>query len=204
MRNDIVGARGMSLPRRSFGGFETFIAGLAPRLAVRGHTVIVYSRRTLYPHGRWYFRFAAWASTSICRTIVADSRAIADLYARQFRAGAIFVPYAFDPRDPRGPSRIRALGLEPKGYYLVVGRVIPENKACAIVFDVVFNREVVGDAGVTFSREAGTLKEVLEWLNRHPDEDTCRAEKGQHRLAEYNSWPQVVERYDAVLARLPV
>src|SRR2546425_7149932 len=48
MRIGILGARGMPLPGRSFGGFETFIGGLAPRLAARGHNVAVYCRRSLY------------------------------------------------------------------------------------------------------------------------------------------------------------
>ena len=49
MRIAIVGARGMPLPGKSFGGFETFIGGLAPRLAERGHDVTVYCRKSLYP-----------------------------------------------------------------------------------------------------------------------------------------------------------
>src|SRR5438270_770208 len=47
MRIGILGARGMPLPGRNFGGFETFIGGLAPRLAERGHEVAVYCRRSL-------------------------------------------------------------------------------------------------------------------------------------------------------------
>src|SRR5438105_193163 len=49
MRIAMVGARGIPLPGKSFGGFETFIGGLAPRLAQRGHDVTVYCRKGLYP-----------------------------------------------------------------------------------------------------------------------------------------------------------
>jgi len=44
----ILGIRGLPLGDISFGGFEAFIAGLAPRLAQRGHDVTVYCRRDLY------------------------------------------------------------------------------------------------------------------------------------------------------------
>lgn len=204
----IVGARGMNLPGRTFGGFETFISGLAPRLVERGHEVTVYCRSGLYPvrpqsidgvrlrwlpawegkvtgtpshtllamldsigkrfdsmlvvnpgmgfHciipraltrtrlamnvdglewqrgkwgrlGRWYFKKAAWASTKLCQVIVADSEAMQDVYRSEFGAPSVFVPYAFDPVDCSATDAIEKLGLRRKEYYLIVGRMIPEN-----------------------------------------------------------------------------
>ncbi len=214
MRIGIVGARGMPLPGRNFGGFETFIGGLAPRLAERGHDVTVYCRKALYTdhpsqyfgvrllwlgsiegkvlgtpshsllamvdavrrrfhsllvvnpanglhcliprvltrtrilmnvdgvewkRGKWgvvarsYFRLGAWAATKICHLIVADSQAIAEIYGREFHVCATFIPYAFDAYDVGDASRVRALGLDRHGYYLVVGRLIPENNIDFIV-----------------------------------------------------------------------
>src|SRR6266571_7878780 len=48
MKIAILGVRGLPLDDVSFGGFEAFIAGLAPRLVERGHDVTVYCRRDLY------------------------------------------------------------------------------------------------------------------------------------------------------------
>ena len=48
MKIGILGIRGLPLEDVSFGGFEAFISGLAPRLAERGHEVTVYCRRDLY------------------------------------------------------------------------------------------------------------------------------------------------------------
>jgi len=92
-----------------------------------------------WKRGKWgaiarrYYRLGAWASVKLCDRIVADSQAIADIYAREFNAPATFIPYAFDSREAGDPSRIRALGLEPNDYYLVVGRLIPENNIDHIV-----------------------------------------------------------------------
>ena len=364
MRIGIVGARGMSLPGRTFGGFETFITGLAPRLAARGHEVTVYARKYLYPKhpaeyqgvrlrwlpalegkvlgtpthtllamldaawrkfdamlvvnpgnglhclvprlltrtrlamnvdgvewergkwghvGRWYFRAAARASTKICHVIVGDSQAIADLYRREFGSSAVFIPYAFEPREPGDASRVRRLGLEPRGYYLLVGRLIPENNidfiveefasgasqrllvvvggtnyrsafhrrlasfasrgvrflghiddmellwdlyghayayvhghsvggtnpallqamataTCPVVFDVVFNREVVGDAGIPFTRQPGNLRAVVNSLDGDPTRVACLGQAARRRLVEHYSWERVVPAYELVLS----
>jgi glycosyltransferase involved in cell wall biosynthesis len=358
----------MSLPGRSFGGFETFISGLAPRLAARGHAVTVYSRSALFaehpaefegvhlrwlpslegkvigtpshvlvcmldavrkgfdamlvvnpgmglhcaiprllsstrlvmnvdgvewkrgkwgPLGRWYYRTAARASTKLCHAIVADSQAMADLYWREFGARAVFVPYAFDVRDAGPPDRVRALGLEAKGYYLVVGRLIPENNtdfivsefgaagsdrplvvvggsnyssefhrrlaatagkhvrflghvddmellwslfghsyayihghsvggtnpallqcmavgACPIAFDVEFNREVAGDAGIYFRREPGALAAAIRSVDGAPAEVARRGALARARLARHYTWTRVVDGYEAVLSGRPL
>ena len=46
MRIAIFGARGIP---HTYSGTETFFGELAPRLAARGHEVIVYCRRSLFP-----------------------------------------------------------------------------------------------------------------------------------------------------------
>ena len=198
----------MNLPGRSFGGFETFITGLAPRLVERGHEVTVYSRSQLYPQhpqsfsgvnlrwlpalegkatgtpshtllamldavprrfdsmlvvnpgmgfhcviprlvtrtrvamnvdgiewergkwgrlGRWYYKQAARVATKLCHVIVADSEAMQVIYRKLFGTESVFIPYAFDPVDCSSTANVERLGLTPKGYYLIVGRMIPEN-----------------------------------------------------------------------------
>lgn len=79
------------------------------------------------PFGKWYFKRAAWASTKLCHVIVSDSQGMQDLYRREFGVDSIFVPYAFDPVDIPDDRAIRSLGLTRHGYFLVVGRMIPEN-----------------------------------------------------------------------------
>lgn len=203
-----MGIRGMPLPNLSFGGFEAFIAGLAPRLVACGHEVTVYCRRDLYderPHstagvrlrfipsinqkvvgtplhmllcaldalwqqydailvlnsgngvqcvvlrlgtnarlllnmdgvewerrkwgvlGRWYFKFASRVGVKVVHVPIADSRAIAELYRRDFGVRPTFIPYGVDLYDSAEASAIEALGLVPGQYALIVGRLIPEN-----------------------------------------------------------------------------
>ena len=359
----IAGARGMNLPGRSFGGFETFITELAPRLAARGHEVTVYSRSALYddrpdtfkgvrlrwlpsiegkamgtpshtllamadavrqrfdamlvvnpgmgfhcviprmltrthlamnvdgvewargkwgPFARWYYKRAGWASTKLCHVIIADSEAMQDVYRREFGAESVFVPYAFDPVDWPSTTQIGKLGLTSKGYYLIVGRMIPENNVdfmceefasastsrplivvgganyespwhqklremagdrvrfighvdsmdllwelyahayaylhghsvggtnpallqalatatCPIVLDVPFNREVAGESGVPFARAAGALENVLEKVERTPDDLIQRGRIGRQRLLERYSWQRVLDGYERAL-----
>jgi glycosyltransferase involved in cell wall biosynthesis len=52
MKIAIVGIRGLP---SSYSGYEAFIAELAPRLVARGHDVLVYCRRSLFPE-----RLATW------------------------------------------------------------------------------------------------------------------------------------------------
>lgn len=353
----------MGLPGRSFGGFETFITGLAPRLAARGHEVTVYCRSALYDErppqydgvrlrwlpavetkalgtpthtvlsmmdavlqrfdvllvvnpgnslpcvlprvlsstrivmnvdgvewerGKWgalargVFRVSARAATKLCHGIIADSQAIADLYAREFHIQAQFVPYAFDPRPPGDPRRVLALGLAPASYYLVVGRMIPENNldyvveefaagsssrplvvvggsnydsawhrrvrsfaservrflghvddpellwdlfghayayvhghsvggtnpallqamavgACPIVFDVIYNREVAGGAGIPFRRSSGELRSIVARLDADPQEVRRRGAIGLERLKTHYSWEECVSGYETAL-----
>lgn len=48
MKIAIVGTKGMNFGKHAFGGFETVVTELAPRLVLRGHEVTVYCRRKLF------------------------------------------------------------------------------------------------------------------------------------------------------------
>jgi len=138
-----------------------------------------------WKRGKWglvarsYFRLGAWVSTRICHGIVADSQAIADLYRREFRVSATFIPYAFDARERGHASRVRALGLEPMGYYLVVGRLIPENNIDYIVDEFArssVSRRLVVVGGANYSsalhrRLASVASDRIRFLGHVDDSD---------------------------------
>ena len=48
MKIAFIGTKGMNLPGTAFGGFETAVTELGPRLAASGHDVTIYCRRHLY------------------------------------------------------------------------------------------------------------------------------------------------------------
>jgi len=77
--------------------------------------------------GRAYFKFASRVGARFVHVPIADSRAIADLYHKAFGIHALFIPYAADLYTCDDDDRIRAMGLVPGEYGLVVGRLVPEN-----------------------------------------------------------------------------
>ncbi len=48
MRVAMIGTKGMNVGPDAFGGFETVVTELAPRLVSAGHEVTVFGRRKLY------------------------------------------------------------------------------------------------------------------------------------------------------------
>jgi|GEM_PF-271606 len=82
---------------------------------------------------KWYLRMAERAATRMPTCIVSDSRVVERYYMDNFRKPSIFIPYGSDvPRQPAGETLAR-LGLEPDGYILWVGRLVPENNAHHVV-----------------------------------------------------------------------
>lgn len=53
MRISFIGTKGMNFGNSAFGGFETVVTELAPRLVVAGHTVTIYCRKNLYTTNNW-------------------------------------------------------------------------------------------------------------------------------------------------------
>jgi glycosyltransferase involved in cell wall biosynthesis len=76
---------------------------------------------------RAVFRGGAYLSAHFATRLVADSRAIADIWREQFDVSPVFIPYGAALLERRGVDRIEALGLVPESYVLVVARLAPEN-----------------------------------------------------------------------------
>ncbi len=76
--------------------------------------------------GARYYQAAERWSVRWADEVVADARGIADhLHAAHGRQ-AVFIPYGA-PLVDAGADRLGALGLDPRGYHLVVARFEPEN-----------------------------------------------------------------------------
>lgn len=73
---------------------------------------------------------------------------------------------------------------------------------CVVVLDVPFNLEVIGEAGLSFSKTPGSLKKVLEYLQDHPDIIPPLQQKATERIQEHYSWEKVVSDYEALFLRL--
>jgi glycosyltransferase involved in cell wall biosynthesis len=83
--------------------------------------------------GRAFIRFGAWCSTKLAPALIADSRGIQDFYRTTWNRETVYAAYGADIQEPRSAARLHELGLESRGYLLVVARLEPENHTDLIV-----------------------------------------------------------------------
>lgn len=83
--------------------------------------------------GAKYFRFSAWLSTKLYDRIITDAEAMRRVYLEEFKSESTVIAYGAVPRYSKNPELISRFGLVPDEYYLVVGRLIPDNNADLIV-----------------------------------------------------------------------
>lgn len=86
------------------------------------------------PLGKAYFYLNARLSGKILpRGIVTDAYAMRDLYLQEFNTPSACIAYGGNIEASTNPNAVRHYGLEPRGYYLVLSRLVPENSADMIV-----------------------------------------------------------------------
>jgi len=83
--------------------------------------------------GARYFRWASSVATRAFDVVVTDANAMADIYHREFGATSTTIAYGANVGFSERPERVRECGVEPGDYYLVVGRLIPDNNGDLIV-----------------------------------------------------------------------
>jgi glycosyltransferase involved in cell wall biosynthesis len=83
--------------------------------------------------GARYFRWASRQATRRFDRVVTDSLEMQKIYAREFGAASTLIAYGANIDPPADPALLAPWGIEPKGYYLVVGRLVPDNNADLIV-----------------------------------------------------------------------
>jgi glycosyltransferase involved in cell wall biosynthesis len=83
--------------------------------------------------GARYFRFSAWLSTKLYDIIITDAEEMRKVYLEEFNTDSTVIAYGANIRYPQNPALISPFGLETNGYYLIVGRLIPDNNADLLV-----------------------------------------------------------------------
>jgi len=101
--------------------------------------------------GKIYYRISERFATWFPNAIVTDAQVIERYYRDRYHAASVFIPYGADTEKPKTHAILDALGLQPKGYFLYVSRLEPENNAHRVVraFEQVHTSRrllVVGDA----------------------------------------------------------
>ena len=100
--------------------------------------------------GARYFYFSSWLSTRFYDYLVNDSKAMREIYLNQFGCDSEVIAYGANKRFSESPELIKRWNLEQGGYYLIVGRLIPDNNADIIVESFIKSKSkrklvIVGD-----------------------------------------------------------
>jgi exopolysaccharide biosynthesis WecB/TagA/CpsF family protein len=115
--------------------------GIIPRIFGKKTVINVDGLEWLRPKwrgfGSRYFHWAARMATRFYDGVITDSRAMRDVYKGEFGRESTVIAYGADIRDSGNPVRIGKWGLEQGRYYLVVGRMIPDNNADFIIREFV-------------------------------------------------------------------
>lgn len=83
--------------------------------------------------GAKYFKFAAWASTKFYPVVITDAFAMQEVYEKTFQCKSKVIAYGATIRYSQNPNLIEAFKLKPQEYYLIVGRLIPDNNVLLMI-----------------------------------------------------------------------
>lgn len=85
--------------------------------------------------GARYFHWAAGLAARFYDVIVADCRGMRDVYRQEFGVDSVVIAYGAHVRSSLDPDRIRRWNLTRREYYLIVGRLIPDNNADFLIHE---------------------------------------------------------------------
>ncbi|MBI2283793.1 MAG: DUF1972 domain-containing protein [Bacteroidetes bacterium] len=83
--------------------------------------------------GARYFRFSAWLATKWYDRIITDAEEMRRVYLEEFKTDSTVIAYGANIRYPQNPSLLDQFQLKTGEYYLIVGRMIPDNNADLLV-----------------------------------------------------------------------
>jgi glycosyltransferase involved in cell wall biosynthesis len=76
---------------------------------------------------RWYQRQCERVAARAANVVIADARVVQQRYRERYGCDAVFAPYGGDRARDERTEALQRWGLTPQGYYLYVGRLVPEN-----------------------------------------------------------------------------
>lgn len=83
--------------------------------------------------GSWYYRMASQLATKLFDQIITDSDEMQRIYLELFNAPSKMIAYGANPRMNSDETLIEKWDLETESYFLIVGRLIPDNNSDLIV-----------------------------------------------------------------------
>ena len=120
--------------------------------------------------GSIYFKFASRMATFFFDQIINDSYEMKKVYLNLFKRDSKVIAYGANIRKSESPYLIKKWNLKKRGYYLVVGRLIPDNNADLIIQGFLESNSkkqlvVVGDAPYRDSYSSNLKKIVVIMTN---------------------------------------
>jgi glycosyltransferase involved in cell wall biosynthesis len=100
--------------------------------------------------GAKYFYLASKLSTKLYDQVITDSYEMQKIYRDEFKAESVVIAYGANIRYSKDATLILKWKLKPQDYYLIVGRLIPDNNADLLVEEFVRSKSdkklvIVGD-----------------------------------------------------------
>src|SRR5688572_6722645 len=106
--------------------------------------------------GAKVFYFSSKMATKWMDRIITDADAMREIYLREFGTDSTVIAYGANIRHSKQPELIKKWDLNTNGYYLIVGRLIPDNNALLILEEFVktsTNKKLVIVGDVPFQDE---------------------------------------------------
>jgi glycosyltransferase involved in cell wall biosynthesis len=115
--------------------------------------------------GSKVFYFSSKMATRWMDSIITDAEAMRDVYLQEFKTDSTVIAYGANIRYSQKPELINKWGLKKGDYYLIVGRLIPDNNALLILEEFVQSQSsrqlvIVGD--VPYQDEYATRIKALK------------------------------------------
>ena len=100
--------------------------------------------------GAKYFYFSSKIACKLFNVIITDAEEMRKIYFNEFNCDSEVIAYGASIRESENPALIEEFDLEQEGYYLIVGRLIPDNNSEFIISEFIssFSKKklvIVGD-----------------------------------------------------------
>ncbi|MEI6586372.1 MAG: DUF1972 domain-containing protein [Sediminibacterium sp.] len=83
--------------------------------------------------GSNYFKWAARMAVKLMDVLVTDATAMQSIYQNEFNAQSVVIAYGAEKNEGAHEALLKQWNLIPHDYYLIVGRMIPDNNSDIII-----------------------------------------------------------------------
>ncbi len=85
------------------------------------------------PLARIFYRISERLGVRVADAIIADSRVVGKYYQDKFGIEPAYIPYGARVETDADESLLKEFGLSPRGYFLFVGRLVPEKGVHSLI-----------------------------------------------------------------------